>query len=212
MSGVHGQHGASNETASPHGQHGVSNETSSPHVQHAQKHVRMGVITPITNAATGAELSGIGYKQVVCATLLAMSHINTRSAAVIPDLAQRLDSIASVNTTIYDSSLSPAVGIQAYRSSLRDQNHALVGAWDSSVSQIVATSGSVDETPQCSFASGSEELADKTRYPYFSRTVPSDAMSTDVLPRMIRAFGWRSMALIHCALAAPARRWRRTCR
>lgn len=92
---MHGQHGASNETASPHGQHGMSNETSSPHMQHAQKHVRMGVITPITNAATGAELSGIGYKQVVCATLLAMSHINTRSDSVIPHLGHGIDSIVN---------------------------------------------------------------------------------------------------------------------
>jgi hypothetical protein len=98
---------------------------------------------------------------------------------------------------MYDSGRSTAAGIRAYRASRQDQNDAVIGAWDSEVSQVLATVAKVDQIPMCSFASSSQILADKTQHPYFSRTVGSDKLTASVVPKVIKAFGWESIALIH---------------
>ena len=75
--------------------------------------------------------------------------------------------------------------------------HGIVGAARSAVSTPVAQLGAVDRMPQLSYWSSSPQLADKTVYPYFGRTFPSDTLAGVAMVNMIISFGWRNFAAIN---------------
>ena len=78
-----------------------------------------------------------------------------------------------------------------------DGAQALVGAARSAVSMPLAMLSKIDAMPQCSYWSSSPTLSDTALYPYFGRTYPSDAITTQGLPQLIASFGWTNIGVIH---------------
>ncbi len=72
----------------------------------------------------------------------------------------------------------------------------LVGAASSSVSIPIAGLTRLFTVPQVSFASTSDILGDRERYPYFYRTIPSDALEVQALIDVIQHFGWTYISTI----------------
>ena len=154
----------------------------------------IGLIIPQTN--DGAALEGIKWKQVACASLIAVQHVREGKGSIVPGLAELTANI-NLTATMYDSGYRVSPGIRAYRKSAEDGGLALVGAARSAVSLPLAQLAAIDHIPQCSYWSSSPTLSDSMQYPYFSRTYPSDAITTIALTRLIANFGWKNIGVIH---------------
>jgi ABC-type branched-subunit amino acid transport system substrate-binding protein len=84
-------------------------------------------------------------------------------------------------------------------SSFFGQRHvsAIVGAASSGASLSVAQVASVTAVPQISYSSTSHMLSDAQQYPYFLRTVPSDAFQAEALVDLLTSyFGHSAVALV----------------
>lgn len=67
---------------------------------------------------------------------------------------------------------------------------AVIGAYSSEISIAVARQLNLELIPQISYASTATILSDKTRFPGFLRTVPSDLYQTQAMVRLISDNGW----------------------
>ena len=73
----------------------------------------------------------------------------------------------------------------------------IVGAAASRVSIPVARLGSIYQIPQVSFSSTSPFLSNRTKFPYFYRTVPPDNFQTKAMIDIIRHFNWTQVSIIY---------------
>ncbi|XP_029196574.2 extracellular calcium-sensing receptor-like [Acropora millepora] len=73
---------------------------------------------------------------------------------------------------------------------------AVIGAASSSISVSVASLVGVDYTPQISYSSTSVLLSDKTIYPSFFRTIPSDTYQAQALADLLLHFGWTYVSIV----------------
>ena len=67
---------------------------------------------------------------------------------------------------------------------------AIMGPAFSDSSILVASILNLFEIPQISYTSTAAALSDKSRYGYFFRTIPSDALQSRVIANLIQEFGW----------------------
>ena len=61
---------------------------------------------------------------------------------------------------------------------------------------VIAHAAAVDAIPQLSYSSSTMSLSDKSVYPYFGRTYPSDALAGPVMIYVMYHFGWRRIAVV----------------
>ncbi|KAJ8289513.1 hypothetical protein GJAV_G00002180 [Gymnothorax javanicus] len=73
---------------------------------------------------------------------------------------------------------------------------AVIGERDSEVSIAVARLLALPLIPQISYASTSEVLSRKSKFPSFLRTVPSDKHQTKAMAALIKKLNWESVGLI----------------
>lgn len=78
----------------------------------------------------------------------------------------------------------------------RTQISAVIGAASSPISISVANVFGVDDTPQISYSSTSVLLSDKTVYPSFFRTIPSDTYQAQALADLLKHFGWTYVSIV----------------
>ena len=116
-----------------------------------------------------------------CAGLLAIKHANDRDSSVVPAFASLQGSYAYIST---DTEGNSVAAVSAYRTLRNGSVVGIVGPSTSSVATTVATVGGLDSLPMLSQWASAPELADKTSYPYFGRTWPSDDTRA---PRVIEA-------------------------
>ena len=69
---------------------------------------------------------------------------------------------------------------------------AVVGAASSDESGVVALLGYQFRVPQLSYSSTSDELSDKSLYPFFGRLAPPDKGQAEALAQIVRRYGWGS--------------------
>ncbi|XP_053316266.1 G-protein coupled receptor family C group 6 member A-like [Spea bombifrons] len=72
----------------------------------------------------------------------------------------------------------------------------IIGEIYSEISVAISRILSLHYIPQISPASSSPYLSDKTRFPSFLRTVPSDMHQTKAISKLIRKFGWNWVGII----------------
>ena len=73
----------------------------------------------------------------------------------------------------------------------------VIGAAVSDSSIAAANVLGLFEIPQISYASTAATLSDKTRYKYFFRTVPSDALQAKIIANIIQMFNWTYVFLFY---------------
>ncbi|KAL0984940.1 hypothetical protein UPYG_G00150750 [Umbra pygmaea] len=73
---------------------------------------------------------------------------------------------------------------------------AIIGASNSEISIAVARQLNLKLIPQISYASTAINLSDKTRFPAFLRTVPSDLYQTRAMVRLLSNSGWTWVGVI----------------
>ncbi|XP_005103969.1 metabotropic glutamate receptor 3 [Aplysia californica] len=75
----------------------------------------------------------------------------------------------------------------------------VVGAYTSSLSIVVADVMTLFGLPQISHASTVDTLSDKSKFPYFFRTLPPDRYQIRAMAELIRHFSWNFISLVYSA-------------
>lgn len=84
-----------------------------------------------------------------------------------------------------------------YRGGKFDKVVGVVGGQRSSVSVQMASVLRVIQLPQISYLSTSASLGNRERYPFFLRTVPSDATQAQAILRLMNHFGWTHAGVVY---------------
>ena len=135
--------------------------------------------------------------------LHAIDRIN-EDAALLPGLTLGLeayDTCAS-ETVALDRSLGFLRGDLSSKRTVRSvaalrEVAGVLGPLFSSVSVQVAHLFRLFEIPQVSFESTSYELSDKSRFEFFSRTVPHDLYQAKAIIDVARYLGWSYISVVH---------------
>ena len=147
-------------------------------------------------SASGTALSR-DWQGIACSALGAIRHINEGNGSVVPELALGAhENLGWLSPLLYDTDSTAKGGIIAYRHARAMGASAFVGAARSAVVEPLAEIGNVDGLPMISYWATSPDLSE---YPYFSRSIPSDAEPGRYTPFVLQSFGWRHASVIHVA-------------
>ncbi|XP_063870187.1 metabotropic glutamate receptor 3-like [Scylla paramamosain] len=86
-----------------------------------------------------------------------------------------------------------------YRGGQFDKVVGVIGGQRSSVSVQIASVLRVIQLPQISYLSTSASLDNQQRYPFFLRTVPSDATQAQAILRIMSEFSWTHAGVVYSA-------------
>jgi hypothetical protein len=118
------------------------------------------------------------------AGMLAMIDFNIRSDAIVPDLLARIkDCDVRLTMEFQDTQFSPIEASRILTQDILRRSHSLetpqpismVGATRSAVTGPLAVLGGIHELPIVSYGSTSSQLDQVDAYPYFGRSVPTNA-------------------------------------
>lgn len=132
----------------------------------------LSVIEPFT---TGDNVPFRGIYEDAVSVALAIQHLNTGDGSIVPQVAG-LHEKCPVRFTIMTADTADTGGVALKH--VVDQSGiacAFIGAYRSSVSMPTAIVSGLLGYPQVSPASTSADLDDRSQYPLFGRTLPSDA-------------------------------------
>ncbi|XP_040818726.1 gamma-aminobutyric acid type B receptor subunit 2 [Ochotona curzoniae] len=99
---------------------------------------------------------------------------------------------------LYDTECDNAKGLKAFYDAIKyGPNHLMVfGGVCPSVTSIIAESLQGWNLVQLSFAATTPVLADKKKYPYFFRTVPSDNAVNPAILKLLKYYRWRRVGTL----------------
>ncbi|EHB02290.1 Gamma-aminobutyric acid type B receptor subunit 2 [Heterocephalus glaber] len=99
---------------------------------------------------------------------------------------------------LYDTECDNAKGLKAFYDAIKyGPNHLMVfGGVCPSVTSIIAESLQGWNLVQLSFAATTPVLADKKKYPYFFRTVPSDNAVNPAILKLLKHYHWRRVGTL----------------
>ena len=100
------------------------------------------------------------------------------------EVNQSSDFSFDIHVIVGDTKLNPTDGVAAYESLKAQGVQLVIGATGSSVSKAVAEKTAVDKIVQISYSSTAESLSSDS-YPYFYRTVPSDAFQAEAVAHLL---------------------------
>ena len=83
----------------------------------------------------------------------------------------------------------------SHRNATTQQVQGIIGTGFSFTSILVGKIGSLVQLPVISFWATSDELSDKSRFPYFFRTVPPDKYQAGAIVDLLLHFNWKYIAL-----------------
>lgn len=117
------------------------------------------------------------------AGMLAMIDFNNRNNEIVPDLARIKDCNVRLTMEFQDTQFSPIEASRILTQDILLRSHSLetpqpismVGATRSAVTGPLAVLGGIHELPIVSYGSTSSQLDHVDAYPYFGRSVPTNA-------------------------------------
>ncbi|XP_053876310.1 gamma-aminobutyric acid type B receptor subunit 2 [Malaclemys terrapin pileata] len=104
----------------------------------------------------------------------------------------------SLDLRLYDTECDNAKGLKAFYDAIKyGPNHLMVfGGVCATVTSIIAESLKGWNLVQLSFAATTPELADKKKYPYFFRTVPSDNAVNPAILKLLKYYQWKRVGTL----------------
>ncbi|XP_062986284.1 gamma-aminobutyric acid type B receptor subunit 2 isoform X1 [Elgaria multicarinata webbii] len=104
----------------------------------------------------------------------------------------------SLDLRYYDTECDNAKGLKAFYDAIKyGPTHLMVfGGVCTTVTSIIAESLIGWNLVQLSFAATTPELADKKKYPYFFRTVPSDNAVNPAILKLLKYFQWKRVGTL----------------
>ncbi|XP_034557059.1 extracellular calcium-sensing receptor-like [Notolabrus celidotus] len=145
----------------------------------------------------GFKLQNFRWTQVM---IFAMEEIN-KDPALLPNI--------SLGYRILDSCASPSNALRAALTlASRPEETESTSPCTPAISALIAASGSTQsiivagalgpfQVPIVSYFSTCACLSDKTKYPTFFRTIPSDYFQAKALAALVKRFGWQWIGAIH---------------
>ena len=140
--------------------------------------------------------STISMRNVLTAQVAA-HHVNTRNTTVVPEAADLPEGF-KIKLSLLDTRFSPAGGVEAGLSAYSSGAIGVVGAARSSACVPLSHVLLASKTPVVSFACTSQSLSSQETFPYFARTIPTDAEAAKLLARtMLLGFNWRRIGVLY---------------
>ncbi|XP_050826979.1 gamma-aminobutyric acid type B receptor subunit 2-like [Serinus canaria] len=125
---------------------------------------------------------------------------------VLPAVSLAMDQIRNesllspyyLDLLVYDTECDNAKGLKAFYDAIKfGPNHLMVfGGVCATVTSIIAESLKGWNLVQLSFAATTPELADKKKYPYFFRTVPSDNAVNPAILKLLKHYHWKRVGTL----------------
>ncbi|OCT74376.1 hypothetical protein XELAEV_18033350mg [Xenopus laevis] len=157
--------------------------------------------TTIEQAANGTSLSIMGLMPLN--ETVAKGNIGR---GILPAVQLAIDQIRNISLLhpyfldlkLYDTACDNAQGLKAFYDAIKyGPNHLMVfGGVCPSVTSIIAESLKGWNLVQLSFAATTPVLADKKKYPYFFRTVPSDNAVNPAIVKFLKHFKWKRVGTL----------------
>jgi gamma-aminobutyric acid type B receptor len=155
-------------------------------VDSSKRVIHLAAILPVTRPERTIERYPLHSRVFyIYGGFLAFKHFNERSNLIIPDLSKRLEGCDIQMSLEYrDTQYQRAVSARQLQEALsawpqnsleRPIPSALVGAGRSDVSETISALSGIYQIPQISPHSSAASLDDKTRFPLFARTTPSNS-------------------------------------
>jgi hypothetical protein len=95
------------------------------------------------------------------------------------------------STSVINGSTSRPAHLHVYEASRKTHGvSAIVGAFNSDVSQVISTISSTQNLPTMSYASMATALSNRDRFPDFSRLVPFTTACGVAMVHILKNFGW----------------------
>ena len=158
----------------------------------APENVTVGLLLRRTTSSGELIETGLGQ---ACAALLAIRDANERDGSVVAEFARVGPSAPWLDMIARDTRDNDVDGLRAYRQ-LRDAGaRILIGPGRSSVSNVLAVSGSIDELVLVSPSASASELSHGR--PFFFRTYPPDPSPARGICALIREYGWQHFSILH---------------
>ncbi|XP_029440292.1 extracellular calcium-sensing receptor-like [Rhinatrema bivittatum] len=168
--------------------------------------IRYSSVNPIVSfqappSVLGCELFNVIYYRLAQSFIFATEEIN-KDGSLLPNLTLGFsirDSCGSMLMAIEDTIHLLTQGkepIANYRCRARPPLVTVVGEDRSKLSVPMATLLGVYQFPQISYASSVATLSDKTRFPSFLRTTPSDDFQAFGLARLVTHFRWTWVGIV----------------
>uniref|UniRef100_A0A8C8ED01 Gamma-aminobutyric acid type B receptor subunit 2 n=1 Tax=Otus sunia TaxID=257818 RepID=A0A8C8ED01_9STRI len=103
-----------------------------------------------------------------------------------------------LQVSFHDTQCDNAKGLKAFYDAIKyGPNHLMVfGGVCATVTSIIAESLKGWNLVQLSFAATTPELADKKKYPYFFRTVPSDNAVNPAILKLLKYYQWKRVGTL----------------
>lgn len=146
-------------------------------------------------------LSGLMWVE---AMLYAIAEINNNSE-ILPNKTLGFDIRDSANSVRFATNASLDFVLENRKLRENDDNNcscktepvlAVIGGAGSKISKAVGYLLGVESLPQISYSSTSPSLSDKSQFPSFMRTIPTDYLQAQVMADLVSYFNWTYVSTI----------------
>jgi len=160
--------------------------------------VRLGMLLPmfLTHEAGHAQAQ---LSSTLGAVIQAVRDINNKTDRVADELLPRTQLVFAYRDSKCDALAGMLGALSLTRDSFSEQGvSAIIGAGCSVASTLAAQVAASSAVPLISPSSTSPELSDSSRYPFFLRTIPSDALQLETMVDILRhLFEYSRIALVY---------------
>ncbi|RDD39883.1 Gamma-aminobutyric acid type B receptor subunit 2 [Trichoplax sp. H2] len=132
----------------------------------------------------------VGTNRILLATQLAVQHVN-EDPTLLPDYKLKLIWNGTKSSVPYGLKILYEYVYHAPKKIM------LLGSGYSSVTEPIAETSKLWNLVQFSYGATSPSLSDKKKFPFFLRTIPSDASMNGPRVALLKAFQWKKVGLIY---------------
>lgn len=157
-------------------------------------HVKVGILARLHGL--GGEMLGEIFQRYAACAALAVQHVNTRNALLVPSAQSLLPENFSLSVDLRDSRSSPSESSKQAIEWESEGVEVIIGTYRSAVAGPLSVVASIFNTPVIGWAATSTALSDKNGYPLFSRTVPPDSVLASGMVRILKELGWQRFAVL----------------
>ena len=140
------------------------------------------------------------WRAVAAGGLLVIKQFNERNSSVISEFGELSTCDIRIEPVLLDTGSTGATAIEQYMRKFKEDDidfSIIVGAARSACSEPVAMLAGIDKIPQVSYWSTSPVLEDRSSYPYFYRSIPSDSATAFAAATYFDSLGYAAVGCVY---------------